>query len=91
MAKFAKGNRLAGSRKGCPNKSTISVKEGILLCYEDMGGRKAFAKWAKKNPSDFYSKIYSRMISTEPAKTDGVDEEYKKVVALVSSEMEKLI
>ncbi len=45
-----------------PNKLTINVKESIELCYQSIGGDKAFSEWAKTNPDLFYVHIYPKII-----------------------------
>lgn len=50
-----------GRQKGTPNKFTRTVKETILQCFEDIGGRDAFAKWARRNPTEFY-KLYGKVL-----------------------------
>lgn len=47
-----------------PNKTTTAFKQAVLLCFEGIGGDKAFQKWAKKNPTEFY-KIAARLIPSE--------------------------
>lgn len=53
-----------GRPKGYPNKLTKSAKEAFRLAFEDLGGAKALAAWAKDNLTDFY-RLYARMIPTE--------------------------
>lgn len=59
------GLRRGGGRpRGVPNKLTSSFKAAVMAAFDDIGGDRAFAKWAKKNPTEFY-KIAARMIPTE--------------------------
>jgi hypothetical protein len=60
-----------GRRKGVPNKTTAVVKEGILCAYAGIGGDQAFQKWAKENPSDFYTKILVKVLPQEVTGADG--------------------
>jgi len=58
--------RYGGRGKGTPNKITSAFKDAVRIAFEDIGGRHAFAAWARENPTDFY-KIASRLIPTEIA------------------------
>jgi hypothetical protein len=58
--------RTGGRQKGTPNKITTAFKEAVRIVYEDIGGHKAFAEWARENPTEFY-KIAARLIPTEIA------------------------
>jgi hypothetical protein len=51
---FAKGNKLAGSRKGKPNKLTSSVKTALETAFEELGGVESLVNWGRKNRGDFY-------------------------------------
>jgi hypothetical protein len=53
-----------GRPKGSLNKFTRAFKDAVLLCFQSIGGDPAFARWAKKNPGEFY-KIAARLIPTE--------------------------
>lgn len=50
-----------GRPAGVPNKFTKEVKQVIATCFDDIGGRAAFAKWASENRKDFY-KLYSKLL-----------------------------
>lgn len=67
---FQKGNKLAGSRKGIPNKSTASVKEALHEVYAKRGGDKALLAWSQENPTEFY-KLWGRMLPQEVSGPDG--------------------
>ena len=56
--------RTGGRQKGTPNKITTAFKDAVRIVYEDIGGHKAFAAWARENPTEFY-KIAARLIPTE--------------------------
>lgn len=60
---FKKGQ--GGRPRGVPNKATASVKAGIRLCYEGIGGDAAFQAWAKENPGEFYTKILTKIVPSE--------------------------
>lgn len=66
---FTTGHKKIGGRqKGTPNKTTIVAKSAIEGCFEDIGGAEAFKLWAAQNPSDFYTKIYIKIL---PMHVDG--------------------
>lgn len=50
-----------GRPKGVANKFTREVKMVIAECFTDIGGRKAFAAWARANRTEFY-KLYSKLL-----------------------------
>jgi hypothetical protein len=53
----------AGKPKGTKHTMTV-FKEAVCTVYQDIGGDRSFAAWAKKNPTDFY-KIAARLIPQE--------------------------
>ena len=55
---FEKGNTLAGSRKGIPNKFT-NLRKSFLDAFEELGGVDGLVKWARdnRNRRDFYRMI----------------------------------
>ncbi len=65
---MAHGRKTGGRQAGTPNKVTTAFKTAVQIVYEDIGGHKAFAAWARENPGDFY-RIASRLIPTEIAST----------------------
>ena len=56
--------RTGGRRRGTPNKITTAFKDAVRIVYEDIGGHKAFAEWARENSTEFY-RIAARLIPTE--------------------------
>jgi hypothetical protein len=72
VAKFAKGNKLAGSRRGKPNKATASIKEALLLAFNELGGVPALVKWGKDNPTEFYKQC-TKLIPVEVTGKGGSD------------------
>lgn len=50
---FQKGNKLAGSRKGKPNKINADIKEMILKALKSVGGEKWLVKLANEKPEAF--------------------------------------
>jgi hypothetical protein len=53
-----------GRPKGAVNKLSATCKENIAAVFTRLGGTAAMAKWAEKNPSEFY-KIYARLLPVE--------------------------
>ncbi|MBA3683759.1 MAG: hypothetical protein H0W72_00710 [Planctomycetes bacterium] len=53
--------KTGGRQKGTPNKTTASVKEGLMLAFAELGGVAALTDWARSNPGDFY-RIWVRML-----------------------------
>lgn len=45
-----------GRPKGSKNKFT-KLKDDWLKAYEEIGGKKALAKWGKKNPDVFFREV----------------------------------
>ena len=59
---MARGRKTGGgSRRGCPNRFTTSAKEAFDYAFQDLGGRKGLARWARRNRNDFY-RLYARQI-----------------------------
>jgi hypothetical protein len=66
---FVKGKPKTGGRQvGRPNKITGAFREAVQYVYDDIGGHKAFSKWAKQNETEFY-RIASRLIPVEIRET----------------------
>jgi hypothetical protein len=61
-----------GSRKGKPNKSTVTVRENTLAVFDLIGGRPTMAKWARENLTEFF-KLYGRMAPADPDAPGGKD------------------
>lgn len=53
-----------GRPKGCPNKTTQSVKEAICQAFDEVGGVNFLVGLAKKDPKTF-AKLLGRIIPTE--------------------------
>lgn len=51
-----------GRPKGLPNKITGEAKQMIALAFEGMGGLKKLIAWGEKNPSLFYTQVYTKLI-----------------------------
>jgi hypothetical protein len=61
---FAKGNKLAGSRKGKPNKVTADVKAAILAAFDKVGGMEYLARQAEDNPTAFLT-LLGKVLPTQ--------------------------
>lgn len=59
--------KTGGRKLGVPNKTTQSIREGILTVYGNMGGEKALLDWAQDNPEAFYTKLLTRIMPTTHA------------------------
>ena len=70
--------KIAGRQVGTQNKFTTTFREAIHIVYHDLGGHKAFLKWARSHKSDFY-KIASRLIPIELRTEDN-----QKIVVVVN-------
>lgn len=64
MARPKGSPKIAGRKKGTPNKLTRAFREAVHRVYDSIGGDDAFSKWAKGNRTEYY-KIAARMIPTE--------------------------
>lgn len=60
-----KGRKTGGRRKGTPNKTTCVVKDALRLAFQGIGGPDALTSWAKKNPYDFYTKLWIKLLPQE--------------------------
>ena len=68
---FTKGmGKIAGRRRGTPNKLTASFREAVLTTFENIGGTDGLTTWASENPMEFY-KIAARLIPTEIKCSEG--------------------
>lgn len=56
-------------------------RASIIMAFEMMGGVERFAEWAMNNPSDFYTKMFTKVIGKETeAGGDDPVEEYLKIL-----------
>lgn len=42
------------------------ARNAVLTAFEMIGGTEAMADWAKENPTDFYTKLFPKVIDREP-------------------------
>ena len=61
---FVKGNKIRGSRKNVPNKSTASVKAAFESAFVMLGGEDALVQWARDEPTEFY-KLYAKLMPVQ--------------------------
>lgn len=59
---MALGKKYGGRKKGTPNKSTQNVKTAIELAFQGLGGVKGLMKWAKANQTEFYTKVWLKLV-----------------------------
>ena len=58
------GGRVAGT----PNKISGAVRDNVVNVFNKIGGEDEMARWAKKNPTEFYrlySKLLPRQVNSE--------------------------
>lgn len=69
-------------------------RAAIVMAFELNGGIEKFAEWAQENPSEFYTKLFGKLIGreAEPSKTEEVEDllnildgEYEDVTDLPST------
>lgn len=54
----------SGRRKGSSNKITASAKEAFLFAFDEIGGKRKLARWAKDNNEEFY-KLFARLVPVD--------------------------
>ena len=62
---MALGCKTGGWTKGTPNKLTASAREAIELAFEGLGGVQALTDWAAANKSEFYGRVWTRILPTK--------------------------
>lgn len=63
-----------GSRKGIPNKLTVSVKEAIEAAAQGLGGGTRLEAWAREAPENekaFWTSIYPKLLPLQVTGKDG--------------------
>ena len=74
---------------GRPAGRTGQANENIAECFEMLGGVEGMVRWARNRPTDFYCKIYPKLIGVDvPAKTDEVP---KQDAESVSKALERIL
>jgi hypothetical protein len=64
-----------GRRKGVPNALSGQAKDNIAAVFDRLGGVDEMLKWAEANPSEFYVKVYPRLL---PLQVQGQLEQIQK-------------
>lgn len=62
------GKKMGGRKKGVPNKVSTTVKENVIQVFQQLGGAKAMAEWARENPTHFYN-LYAKLLPQDVHKT----------------------
>ena len=68
MPRAVKGQRFGGRQKGTPNKLSTTVKDNVISVFQQLGGAKAMAEWARENPTHFYN-LYAKLLPQDVHKT----------------------
>lgn len=72
---MAKGQKTGGgTRKGVPNKLTVSVKEAIEAAAQGLGGGTRLEAWAREAPENekaFWTTIYPKLLPLQVTGKDG--------------------
>ena len=72
---MAKGLKTGGgTRKGVPNKLTVSVKEAIEAAAQGLGGGTRLEAWAREAPENekaFWTTIYPKLLPLQVTGKDG--------------------
>jgi hypothetical protein len=63
---FEKGNPGGpGRRPGTPNKTTVAVKDAIMMAADRLGGVERLVAWCKEKPVNerlFWTQIYTKLL-----------------------------
>lgn len=100
---FQKGNKLAGSRKGKPNRLTNDVRQVFHKVYDEMGdddksgkdgkpltGHEAMLKWARDNQTEFY-RLYGKMIPQTAELGDDLHEDFVATLVFEEEQAQELV
>jgi hypothetical protein len=74
---FKKGNKLAGSRKGIPNRVTREFKTLVENCFSNIGDQAELDKWARKHRDFFYTKVWAKLAPLQFTGQVKVDHEHE--------------
>jgi len=61
----------SGPKKGSKHKQTVAVKQCVLNAFEHIGGVQNLVKWAKENETEFYTKMWIKILPNEISGPDG--------------------
>jgi hypothetical protein len=56
--------KTGGRQKGSLNKTTKAAKLILEESFRDMGGKAAFVRWGRENPTEFY-KIWAKLLPAD--------------------------
>lgn len=74
---FKPGQHTVGRVAGNPNKLTSYVRNVLAGAFNKIGGEEAFVEWAQKNPTDFYCRLWIKLL---PDSSQLSEEEREKVL-----------
>ena len=77
---MAKGRKTGGRKKGTPNKMTANAREAIEQAFEGAGGVAEFTKWAREFPTEFYTRVFPRILPKEVELTGNPDKPLNAVI-----------
>jgi hypothetical protein len=83
--------RRIGAPSG-PQRAGRSAKESLLRVFEKIGGEAAMAKWARKNPTEFY-RLWARLLPRDdegPMTVIGVEDLLRKLADSEPEQAESL-
>jgi len=71
------------------------ARHNVLIAFEMLGGVQALAEWAADNPSEYYTKLFTKLIDREPVQSspESLEELLEKLdrqLITVSSKQETL-
>lgn len=62
---MARGFKTGGRVAGTPNRDTAERIAVIEACFGQIGGAEALARWARRNRTEFYTKVWARLLPRE--------------------------
>jgi hypothetical protein len=54
------------NKGGRPKGTKLKKKDFMDYAYDQLGGKKAYAKWAEANPDDFYKAYTTKKVAKPP-------------------------
>ena len=75
LKKFTKSVAVNSAGELTVNAGRYS-RAAVIMAFEMNGGIQGFAEWAEENPSEFYTKLFGKLIGreTEVTKADDVED-----------------
>lgn len=74
---FKPGQHTVGRVAGNPNKLTSYVRNVLAGAFHKIGGEEAFVQWAQNNPTDFYCRLWIKLL---PDSSQLSEDEREKVL-----------